>query len=109
MTPTGSDDHLLSHHDGGELHWIAEEVIDAEIFLASLINDEIRQDRGSGDVIVTVQNPLIILSGRVPDAATREAVLRRARGVPGVYDVCDRITVAAPRPAGTTPLRTETT
>jgi osmotically-inducible protein OsmY len=79
----------------GGAQWVADEVMDAEMFLCELIVEEIRNDPGVGsaEIVVSVQNAVIILQGRVADARTHVAVLRRARGIPGVLDVRDRLVV----------------
>jgi hypothetical protein len=79
----------------GATRWIADEVVDAELFLAGLITDGIRDDPDvrAQDIVVTVQNGVVILGGRVPDDRTRDAALRRARGIPGVFDVCCLLSV----------------
>ena len=75
--------------------WIADEVIDAELFLADLITTEFHHDPRvpAADLRVTVQNGVIILHGRVPTAEARAAALRRARNIPGVFDVCCTLAV----------------
>jgi osmotically-inducible protein OsmY len=42
---------------------------------------------------ILVQNGVIILSGELSSAGAREAAGRRAWTVPGVVDVCNRLTV----------------
>jgi osmotically-inducible protein OsmY len=88
----------------GGAQWIADEVMDAEIFLSELVVRELRSapSVGSADIVVTVENAVIILHGRVAGPGTHSAVLRRVRAIPGVFDVCDRLTVDdAPGPTFT--------
>jgi osmotically-inducible protein OsmY len=94
MNPIGPDSWPRS---SAGVDWVAQEVMDAELFLAALIVDGIRQDPGvpAGDLWVEVQNGVVILRGTLHSAEAHEAALRRARGIPGVFDVCDMLTIAA--------------
>jgi hypothetical protein len=81
--------------DGVPTTWLAEEVVDAELFLARLVVDELVRDRQirAGHVVVTVQNGVVILEGQVDDPQTQAAAARRAWAIPGVFDVSNRLTV----------------
>ncbi|MEV6489073.1 BON domain-containing protein [Actinoplanes sp. NPDC051633] len=85
--------------------WIADEVVDADRFLADLITAGIRNDPGvrAGRIWVTVQNAVIILEGYVVNHETRDAALRTARAIPGVFDVCDRLGIEADNEGSWTP------
>ncbi|GAA3347070.1 hypothetical protein GCM10020358_60470 [Amorphoplanes nipponensis] len=78
---------------------IADEVLEAENFLSHLVADEINQDPqvGSGQMVVTVQNGVVILEGCADTAETREAAVRRAWATPGVFDVCNMLAVGPDR------------
>lgn len=91
--PTGWDP--WCRPDDALTNWLAEEVVDAEVFLARLIVDELVRDPQvrAGHVVVTVQNGVVILAGQVDDPGTRTAAVRRAWAVPGVFDVCNRLAV----------------
>ncbi len=76
--------------------WIADEVVDAEDFLAGLVADEMIRDPavGSGQMVVMVQNGVVILQGHVDTPDTRSAAARRAWATPGVFDVCNMLIVS---------------
>lgn len=44
-------------------------------------------------ISVTVQNAVVILTGMVADPATRSAAAELAWDVPGVFDVCNALTL----------------
>ncbi len=108
MSPIWPDnDGWLSHHgewsafdsdDRAEdrRDWVADEVADAEDFLADLIAEEMIADPDirAGRMLVTVQNGVAILQGQVDTDGTRSAAARRAWATPGVFDVCNMLAVA---------------
>jgi hypothetical protein len=79
----------------GPWDWVADEVLDAENFLSHRVVDEVNQDPlvSGGQMVVTVQNGVVILEGYADTAETREAAVRRAWATPGVFDVCNMLTV----------------
>lgn len=83
----------------GRRDWVADEVVDAEDFLAGLVADEMILDPaiGSGQMVVMVQNGVVILQGHVDTPDTRSAAVRRAWATPGVFDVCNMLVVGGSR------------
>jgi hypothetical protein len=88
-----NDGWLPQGHGTGD--WVADEVLAAENFLSHLVADEMNQDPelSGGQMVVTVQNGVVILEGYADTSETREAAVRRAWATPGVFDVCNMLTV----------------
>jgi BON domain len=80
---------------GEQRHWVDDEVMDAEDFLTNLIAEEMIRDPDvrSGQMLVMVQNGVVILQGYVDTDDSRSAAVRRAWATPGVFDVCNLLTV----------------
>jgi hypothetical protein len=68
----------------------------ADVMLADRVAEALRRDRQvrGRRVEIVVQNRVIILIGDVDTAEASEAAGRCAWGVPGVFDVCNRLGVA---------------
>jgi hypothetical protein len=108
VSPLWSDNEGWYRHRGGGVpydghdrpedrrDWVADEVIDAEEFLTNLIAEEMIRDPDvrAGRMVVMVQNGVVILQGYVDTDDTRSAAVRRAWATPGVFDVCNMLTVA---------------
>ena len=85
--PDDGDDSVLDHG------WIAGRSGDE--WLAERTAQALRTDplvRGTR-LEILVQNGVIILSGELSSSGAREAAGKRAWTVPGVVDVCNRLTV----------------
>lgn len=46
-----------------------------------------------GNLEISVQNRVVILTGRIDSATARDAAGRQAWSAPGVHDVCNRLVV----------------
>jgi len=61
--------------------------------LAHLVADRLIAEpaiRG-GQLVITVQNRVVILDGRIDSTEAKAAASRQAWSTPGVYDVCNRL------------------
>ncbi|WP_431911956.1 BON domain-containing protein [Micromonospora carbonacea] len=70
-------------------------VLDEDLRLAALVAQRISIDWTTRrqQISVTVQNAVVILTGMVSDPATRKAAAELAWDVPGVFDVCNALTL----------------
>ena len=71
------------------------ELFSGDELLVHLVAEGLAADRAvrGRHVDVTVQNGVVILEGEVASPASKEAAGRRAWSVPGVYDVCNRLSL----------------
>ena len=71
------------------------DVFSGDELLVHLVAEGLVADRAvRGRLIdVTVQNGVVIMEGEVASIEARAAAGRRAWSVPGVHDVCNRLTV----------------
>jgi osmotically-inducible protein OsmY len=65
----------------------------AEVFAASVFSDPHIQ---GAHIRVQVQNRVVILLGEVASVQARKVMRQRAWDVPGVADVCNRLSVVPP-------------
>ncbi len=68
----------------------------ADVALAARVEAAVTAQVGLQHVTVKVDRGVATLSGTVPDAKTKAAVLSTARGTTGIRNVLDRIRVAGP-------------
>lgn len=66
---------------------------EADELLARRVADRFVNDPDlrSGHVVITVQNRVVILKGRVDSPVAKDAASRQAWATPGVFDVCNRL------------------
>lgn len=69
--------------------------LDEDLRLAALVAQRISIDWTTRrqQIAVTVQNGVVILTGMVAAPATRKAAAELAWDVPGVFDVCNALTL----------------
>lgn len=69
--------------------------VDPDLRLAALVAQRLGSDWTTRrqQISVTVQNRVVILTGMVADPETRRAAAELAWDVPGVFDVCNAMTL----------------
>ncbi|MFI7435536.1 BON domain-containing protein [Micromonospora haikouensis] len=85
MTSWPHPDHFPEHN----------RVLEEDLRLAALVAQRISIDWTTRrqQISVTVQNAVVILTGLVADPTTRTAAAELAWDVPGVFDVCNALTL----------------
>lgn len=80
---------------------IARDVTDVALFRH--IQKALLDEKSLRDVAIAVQveEHVVTLTGRVPDAERKQTALRLAKATPGVLELRDRIEVVAPAPDST--------
>ncbi|KKK00341.1 BON domain-containing protein [Micromonospora sp. HK10] len=87
MMPWPYPDHNPFHRD--------DQPLDGDLRLAALVAQRLSIDWTTRrqQISVSVQNRVVILTGMVADQETRRAAAELAWDVPGVFDVCNAMTL----------------
>lgn len=88
---------LNSDGDDDRERWpVSQPIHPPDDWLADRLSEALRRDPfvSGRRLEVLVQNQVAILLGELDSAEAREAARRRAWSIPGIQDVCNRLTVA---------------